>query len=337
MINLVQILCYVQGRLLGRGGAKVADRVRMCRFYTGTSLCSMLAYNEREGALPKPEKPVALKDEPMTHQFVLRQSSVLSVEAVTRVLTQTVVALQDANRDYCQKVGRLISLYNMGDDGLPPVMANQQMYQQMVELKIQVSSDKKNVQDLDLLFSYVQKLVDAAAETSFLIGADYASVQASERLHSALNVVQQEIAAREALEKELTLAEKSLIERTKVGSDSEIPGEQKLDKNDILKESNKLEKADPVVFGEDIKVTAREDGQTQGNATTEKFAFSFENNSDEETKISVKQDDNEDFSLSVQKDDMTSDFSDEEFNFPLHRKEFNDKEYDEFKYKLPSF
>ena len=61
----------------------------------------------------------------------------------------------------------------------------------IINLILKVSSDKKNVQDLDLLFSYVQKLVDAAAETSFLIGADYASVQASERLHSALNVVQQ--------------------------------------------------------------------------------------------------------------------------------------------------
>ena len=147
----------------------------------------------------------------------------------------------------------------------------------------------------------------------------------------------QEVAARDALEKELTLAEKSLIERTKVGSDAENLGEQKLDKNDILKETNKLEKADPVVFREDIKVTAKDDGQTEGNAMKEKFAFSFENNSDEETKISIKENDNEDFRLSVQKDDMTSDFSDEEFNFPLHRKEFSDKENDEFKYKLPSF
>merc|ERR1712080_354202 len=97
-----------------------------------------------------------------------------------------------------------------GGDGLPLVMTSQQLYEKMVSLKTQVNCEKKVVQDLHLLFIYVQKLMDAAAETSFLVGADYASVQASERLRSAEREVEKEIREVEKLGKEYIWAKSSL-------------------------------------------------------------------------------------------------------------------------------
>jgi hypothetical protein len=157
----------------------------------GFCLASGLVLTERTEGGNKPEKSVTFTDPPpLTHQFVLKQASVLSVEAVSRVLTHTVIALQEQNTCYCEMLRELIGIFELGGDGLPLVMTSQQIYEKMVSLKSQINSEKKAVQELHLLFIYVQKLMDAAAETSFLVGADYASVQASERLRSAEREVQ---------------------------------------------------------------------------------------------------------------------------------------------------
>ena len=72
----------------------------------------------------------------------------------------------------------------------------------ITRLRALAKQDKEQLSELDMLFCYVSKLIDAVAETAFLgrnslspliksltlnvsVGADYASLQASSRLASA--------------------------------------------------------------------------------------------------------------------------------------------------------
>jgi hypothetical protein len=60
----------------------------------------------------------------------------------------------------------------------------------------------------------MKKLMDSNAEVCFLVGADFASKQASERLHSAQGTVQQLFDRARLLEVELAEAQRGHIERT---------------------------------------------------------------------------------------------------------------------------
>jgi len=120
-----------------------------------------------------------------SHKFVLQQSSVLSVESCSVTLSQTVVALQDCAQSYCQHLTRLTAIISMTGDGLPIAYTQEEIYDTVVRLRAEIKKDKEQLSELDILFCYVSKLLDSVAETSYLVGADFASLQASSRLASA--------------------------------------------------------------------------------------------------------------------------------------------------------
>jgi len=290
----------------------------------GVCLASGLVYAERSPVGEKPKQAIAFTDRPLTHQFLLKQASVLSVEAVSRVLTHTVIALQEENASYCEKLKDLIGIYEMGGDGLPLVMTSQQHYQQMVELKSQVTVDKKAVQELHLLFVYVQKLMDAAAETSFLVGADYASVQASERLHAGEREVEKEFREREQLEAELLRAEADHVIRTKVKREAKPTEDMPAKDSNIIKQKQKLKNIDKAVYEDDIKISTSYEKLVDKDETK----YFFDEHGNDEIKISTKDENEEELKKTE------SDISEDEFNFPLDRKLFEENEE---KYKLPTF
>ena len=61
--------------------------------------------------------------------------------------------------------------YSMTGDGLPIAYTQEELYDAVVSLRSQIKKDKELLSELDILFSYVSKLMDSVAETSFL-GSD---------------------------------------------------------------------------------------------------------------------------------------------------------------------
>ena len=55
----------------------------------------------------------------------------------------------------------------------------------MVELRTRCKELRASLSDLEIMSHFVRKLLDANAEVCFLAGAEFASLQASERLQSA--------------------------------------------------------------------------------------------------------------------------------------------------------
>ena len=61
--------------------------------------------------------------------------------------------------------------FSMTGDGLPIAYTQEELYDAVVSLRSQIKKDKELLSELDILFSYVSKLMDSVAETSFL-GSD---------------------------------------------------------------------------------------------------------------------------------------------------------------------
>ena len=61
--------------------------------------------------------------------------------------------------------------FSMTGDGLPIAYTQEELYDAVVSLRSQIKKDKELLSEPDILFSYVSKLMDSVAETSFL-GSD---------------------------------------------------------------------------------------------------------------------------------------------------------------------
>ena len=69
-------------------------------------------------------------------------------------------------------------IYSLTSDGLPVAYTVEELYDRVVELKTQIKSDKQQLVELQTLFSYVRKMMDSVAETSFL-GETYLKAEIS--------------------------------------------------------------------------------------------------------------------------------------------------------------
>ena len=90
------------------------------------------------------------------------------MESCSVTLTQTVVAIQDSAQSCCHHLTRLTALISMTGDGLPIAYTQEELYDTVVTLRSQIKKDKELLSELDILFSFVSKLLDSVAETAFL-------------------------------------------------------------------------------------------------------------------------------------------------------------------------
>jgi len=295
----------------------------------GAGLASIVSYQ----ALPdlaKPDSSLQLQNmgEEFSHKFLLQQSSALNVESASVTLTQTVMAIQTCSRSYCMHITSLASLLTMGSDGLPLAYTNEEIYDKVVELRAVLRKEKATLIELGVLFAYIRKLMDSVAETAFLVGAEYASLQAASRLASAEMQVKEDLGMAERAEQELLVVEKENVE--KVGKQENKV--TKLDTDLVKEEIKKFDGKESVgILDEEVvKVTVIESetvDDTKGSVDEE--PFSFDRNSDEQIKISVRENDLDD-TIKISVKDENKDEIEISLNDPEPEPEIP-------RYKMPTF
>jgi len=221
-------------------------------------------------------------------------------------------------------------------DSLPAIFTSEELYDQMVKLKLKVREEKKQLLDLTLLFEYCKRLMDSSIEAAFLAGADESSVHASELLNRIDRTVRDCLHSCQTRENELRAAELRHIEmvgaiqRQHSGKDEGTtppPDKQQLasaaDSLKLPQPSDRQPNED-----QDVKVSSyAEDTE----ATEQKETFKFEDNSDGDVKISVKEKEllEEDIIISTKDDAKISD-ADKEMTDSKHEENLK-------QYKLPTF
>jgi len=284
------------------------------------SFSTVVAFQESELGKPKSSLKLENMREKWSHKHLLQQSSVLSMESCSVTLTQTVVAVQALAESYCANMRDLAALLSLTSDGLPIAYTMEELYDRVVQLKMQIKLDKQQLIELQTLFSYVRKMMDSVAETSFLVGAEYASLQASSRLAEAENQVKLEVDRVVRMEEELLLLEKESI--VKWGKEKEkekakladTTSSVELSVEDVKKQVENLKPvvSDDIPATDEIKISAIEELNAD-DGIKQSPLFSFLDNSDEHIKITVKDDNSfeNESDVSKSEDGCESDKSDE--------------------------
>ena len=156
----------------------------------------------------KPATPIGLPPSSLSHEFLIQQSCTLSVESSSNLMSQMVNAVNDQFVTFSDVIGELASLY---DDS---VIALTEEGADRVALLKQAHSDlKKSMDELETAFYFVQKLMDANAEVCFIVGSEFASTQASERIYSAKKTVSEVFDKVRLMELDLVTAYTSHIDK----------------------------------------------------------------------------------------------------------------------------
>ena len=79
----------------------------------------------------------------------------------------------------------------------------------MVELRKLVNKKESELKDLELLFQYAKKLLDANSEVTFLVGEEFCSTHTSQTIYAATSHIDQKMI-------EVKLAQLDLVEAHKI-------------------------------------------------------------------------------------------------------------------------
>merc|ERR1719458_1620728 len=165
-----------------------------------------------------------------SHTFLLSQSSVLCIEAASRTLHHSVVALVEIASSYSAHLSELAALLELGGDGLPLAYTSSEIYDKMVELRMDLRREKQQLAELNLLFGCCRRVLETAGETAFLVGAEFSALQAGERVAGAERAVEQALHLARLLECNLQEAERKHIERA--GKAEEARNKEKSEKSE---------------------------------------------------------------------------------------------------------
>ena len=167
----------------------------------------------QESTMPDlPKDPINIPKSELSNDYLIRQSSILSSEAASRLLMFITKSVDDVVLEYLNVQKELANLYELSSD--EQFSLTEAGQDRMLELRRSVHKLKKDLQDLELLFEYVKKLMDANSEVSFLVGEGFCSQQCSERIQGAIIHVTEKLDSAKMAEMDCTLAQKLHIEKT---------------------------------------------------------------------------------------------------------------------------
>ena len=142
-------------RILSRS-SRVAAGIAMS--FPSMRLASSLFVIEEETLAELPTSPIEIPSTPdqLTNKFLLKQSSILSAEAAARTLTLLVSTIEDHVQAYLEATSQLSNLYELGAQyQLTPAGQDKTL-----ELRSVINEKRKYLHDFELVFAYVQKLME---------------------------------------------------------------------------------------------------------------------------------------------------------------------------------
>ncbi|XP_062604709.1 uncharacterized protein LOC134266501 [Saccostrea cucullata] len=115
---------------------------------------------------------------------LLQNSSIASAEAASTLLTYVTVALFNAEKEYTKGIYILIKLMEVRLEN-PGHPDQDKMDELITESRISVKALRKKRQDLVMLLSVCQRLVNDAAEAAYMAGADFSGYSTNNKLTSS--------------------------------------------------------------------------------------------------------------------------------------------------------
>ncbi|XP_065304345.1 diablo IAP-binding mitochondrial protein-like [Dermacentor albipictus] len=123
--------------------------------------------------------------EMLSHEFLIKQASIVAVEAASRVLIQLTAAILDAHEAYWKSLNKLSSLLKRFETEVGLCSGDDSIWLEMIAIREETNRLKADVLSLESRMQSVTGLMEAIAQTAFANGAEYAGICANERLLSS--------------------------------------------------------------------------------------------------------------------------------------------------------
>lgn len=160
--------------------AKIAGRTAFSTTTAwGFPIIARCVEEDSDGTLP------TIDPEMLTHEFLIKQASIVAVEAASRVLIQLTAAILDAHEAYWKSLNKLSSLMKRFETEVGLCSGDDSIWLEMIAIREETNRLKADVLSLESRMQSVSGLMEAMAQTAFANGAEYAGICANERLLSA--------------------------------------------------------------------------------------------------------------------------------------------------------
>lgn len=127
----------------------------------------------------------SINPEMLSHEFLIKQASIVAVEATCRVLIQLTAAILDAHEEYCKSLNKLSGLLKRFETEVGLCSGDDAMWMELIAAREEANSHKARLLSLESRMYSVTGLLEAMAQTAFANGAEYAGISVNERLLSA--------------------------------------------------------------------------------------------------------------------------------------------------------
>ena len=173
-----------------------------------------------------PKEPIDLPNANLSLEFLLKQSSILSEEAASRLLMHFISSFDIVVSDLISRKNELADLYELSSGQYQLTDAGEA---RIVTLRNEIKAFTKQLSELELMLEYVKKLMDANSEVCFLVGERFASEQASQKIHNATEHIKTKLEAVKRAEIDLIEAHTAHIAKQTQTSTESNDGESKND------------------------------------------------------------------------------------------------------------
>ncbi|XP_077536479.1 diablo IAP-binding mitochondrial protein-like isoform X2 [Haemaphysalis longicornis] len=169
----------------------------------------------------------SINPEMLTHEFLIKQASIVAVEATCRVLIQLTAAILDAHEEYCKSLNKLSGLLKRFETEVGLCSGDDAMWMELIAARGEANDNKARVLSLESRLQSVTGLLEAMAETAFANGAEYAGVCVNERLLSAEREIKTAAQKTASLEDDLNRAHRDAVLSSVDKTDAQGEGELK--------------------------------------------------------------------------------------------------------------
>ncbi|XP_070565583.1 diablo IAP-binding mitochondrial protein-like [Ptychodera flava] len=188
---------------------------------TGVSICAQVVKPVDEKDQDKPKLPT-VDPSTLTNATLIRNAASLTVDSASTLLSQTVLALNDALEDYARGMYTTVKLMEHEMQVLGDEASQDKVWQLIIKSKSDLEERKLAVEQLESMFHFAVKVMESASVAAFQSGCDIAAMAAGERIHQAeMQIENARKIVQQAKDKLTTTQAQSVEATTKHAEESE--------------------------------------------------------------------------------------------------------------------